>query len=327
MIAVIDLDFAKYAAASLGEERSINVINNITGDDFSFKTRTEFYGRTKAKNTGWLAEYNKNNHTSFVAEDFTIQDVFTPKPVEHALQIAKTQVENALERLGADYYKAFIGKGESFRVERSTILKYKGNRDGLRKPIHLDAVTEYLERKFKAEIVTQIENDDACVMECYKKSDHVLVGAEKDFYGMPVLYFNADKHEEGVIDCNKFGKLWRDGKGKVRGYGRLFLYWQVCSGDDADNYAANSGCNKKWGDVSAFNILSGCTNDVEAWSCIKQIYQLLYPEPTTITGWRGDEITIDWKYVLNENFDLARMHRFKNDYCTATDVLAKLEVV
>lgn len=327
MIAVIDLDFVKYMAASLGEERSILVTNKINGEEFSFKTRTEFYGRKRAKNEGWLGEFNKTSDKLLTYEDFVITDVQTPKPVEFSLQIAKTQVNNALDSLGTDLYKAFLGKGDCWRVERSTLLKYKGQRESLLKPLHLDAVTEYLISKYKANVITGWESDDACVAECYKQDDHVLVGAEKDFYGCPVKYFNASKPDEGIIDCDKFGKLYLDSKGEPKGYGRIFFYWQVASGDSVDNYHANCFSDIKWAGKSAYNALQSTKNDKQSLQVLKEIYQHLYPSPKTVKGWRGDEIEIDWKYVLNENFDLSRMHRFAGDLVVATEILEKMSLI
>ena len=71
--AIVDADFIKYAAAACGEKRSILVINNETGDEYKFKTRTEFYGRGKIKNGGWLGEYNLAKDLNLSAEDFTIK--------------------------------------------------------------------------------------------------------------------------------------------------------------------------------------------------------------------------------------------------------------
>ena len=44
-------------------------------------------------------------------------------------------------------------------------------------------------------------------------------------------------------------------------------------------------------------------------------------------GWKGDTFEIDWKYVFNENFDLARMLRWENDVVVGTDVMKKLGVI
>ena len=146
--AIVDADFIKYAAAACGETRSILVINNETGDEYKFKTRTEFYGRGKAKNGGWLGEYNLAKDLNLSAEDFTIQDVQTKLDFSNCTNVVDYQIKSSLAGLGTKKYKAFIGRGDSFRVERSTLLKYKGHRTSLLKPLYLKDVEEYLIDKY-----------------------------------------------------------------------------------------------------------------------------------------------------------------------------------
>jgi len=325
VVAVLDLDWCKYTAASVGEKRSIKAVHNTTGDEFSFSTRTEMYGLKKTKDGGWLSEFNSKNNKDWKFSDFTITDVQTPEPIENVLFTAKNMVEGALHKLGTKEYKAFIGKGESFRVERSTLLKYKDNRTNLIKPLYLEDVAEYLRKKFNAEVVTGIENDDRVVQEAYKKQNHVVIGVDKDFYGSPVKFFNANRPDEGIINGNCFGKLWRTSKGDVRGQGRMFSYFQTCSKDTSDNYAANCFSDLKWADISAYNALCNSSNDKEAWLNIESVFKKLYPSPKTVIGWRGNEILIDWEYVMNECFDLARMLRFDGDKVVASEVLKKFK--
>jgi hypothetical protein len=45
-----------------------------------------------------------------------------------------------------------------------------------------------------------------------------------------------------------------------------------------------------------------------------------------VKGWRGDEFEIDWKYVLNEQFQMARMLRFDGDSIHVDDVLNKMGI-
>ena len=111
LTSIIDLDYVKYSAASVGEKRSITVIHKSSGREKEFSTRTEFYGRDKAKSGGWLGELNAKRESPFSVDEFDIIDVQTPEPVDHVLQIAKTQVENDLKKLGTNKYKAFLGKG------------------------------------------------------------------------------------------------------------------------------------------------------------------------------------------------------------------------
>lgn len=322
--AIIDADFIKYMAAACGEKRSIIVTNIHTGEEYTFKTRTEFYGRGKGKNGGWLAEYNLAKNLDLTFTDFDIKDVQTKLDFSNCTNVVDYQIRQGLAGIGTNKYKAFVGRGDSFRVERSTLLKYKGQRTTLLKPLYLTDVEEYLIEKYNAEIVTGIENDDRCVIECYKKPDNILLAAEKDFYSCPVKYYNAAA-KVGIINCDCFGKLALNDKKEVKGYGRLHLYYQVCAGDKSDNYCANAASDVKWGEMSAYNALKDCKNDKEAWLAVEKVFKLLYPEPKQFTGWRGDTLHINWEYVMNECFDMARMWRFENDYVKASDVLNKMK--
>lgn len=318
---IIDLDYVKYSAASVGEKRSITVIHKASGREKEFNTRTEFCGRDKAKSGGWLGELNTKRESPFSVDEFEIMDVQTPEPVDHVLQIAKTQVENDLKKLGTTKYKAFLGTGDSFRVELSTLLKYKNNRKDMLRPLHMDAVTEYLGRKFKAEIVQGLEVDDRCVQECYKQPNNVIQGLDKDYYSSPNNYFNVNRPEEGIIECDQFGKLWLTDKGDVRGVGRMHLYWQIASNDTSDNYAANCFSDIKWAGKSAYKALVECTTDTEAWIKLKEVFTLLYPEEKTVLGWRNEPIQVTWDYVLNECFMMARMVKVKNENINAYNMM------
>lgn len=326
LTSIIDLDYVKYSAASVGEKRSIIVVHKTSGREKEFNTRTEFYGRDKAKSGGWLGELNSKRDSPFAVDEFEITDQQIAEPIDHVLQIAKTQVEGDLKRLGTNKYKAFLGKGDSFRVELSTLKKYKDNRKDMLRPLHMDAVTEYLERKFKAEIVTDIEADDRCVIEAYNNPNAVVQGLDKDYYSAPVKFFNVNRPDEGIQDCNQFGSLWLDDKGDVRGIGRMHLYWQMASNDTSDNYAANCFSDIKWAGKSAYKSLVEAKTDTEAWEKLKGIFQYLYPEEKTVLGWRNDPINLTWDYVLNECFLMARMVKAPGENINAYDVMNKLGV-
>lgn len=313
---LFDYDYIKYQIAAVGEKRSIDVKHTPTGRIKNFPNRTEFYGHWKKKEGGWLAEKNlerqMNNLQPFSVEEFEITDRQEPEPIEFVLSTVKNHIKNVVEHLGADSYYGYIGKGDSFRVELSTILKYKGNRDNMIRPIHLEEIEKYLITHHNAKIIRGIEADDRCTIDCINDPDLVLVAVDKDYCGNNLKMYT---HEVGYennpnakpVQHGGFGKLWLNNKGDVKGTGYLFWLWQVCSSDDSDNYAANSASDIKWGAKSAYKALVDCTNEKEAWDAAIKIYKKLYPEPKLFTGWRGDTFEIDWKYVLNENCVMSKM--------------------
>lgn len=299
------MDLYKYQASHVGEKKSVIVTHRATGREREFNNRTEFWGHHSKKAGGWLAERNEGKTSPFTIDEFDIEDKVTPEPVEFVLHTARLMVEGDIEASGAKSYKAFVGEGSSFRLGRSTIVKYKDRTAP--KPYHLDAVTEYLVKKYKAEIITDIEADDMCVIECFNKPNNFILGEDKDYWGTPANVWDRNQQHRGIVNCDKLGHLFLDDKGKVRGEGRMFFYYQVCSGDDVDTYWANSASDTKWGDKSAFKILKDCTTDAEALKATIACYKNLYPEPKVVKGWRGEDIEVDWKYCLEENASLARM--------------------
>lgn len=328
MQAVWDLDFVKYAVASKGEKRSIKAYHPISGDEFSCATRTELWGHYLKKNKGLLAEFNLKNGTEYRAEDLVVIDIQEPEPFSLVSNAVDGMFSKVMYQLKTKNYSAYIGEGKSFRVERSTILEYKGQRKDTLKPLHLEEVSNHLIKKYSPEVVTYYEADDRVVMDAYRNKDKCVVGVDKDYFGCDVLFFNANQVDKGIQDCSGLGSLYLNAKGEVKGIGRMFFYHQVLSGDSSDNYKANSANPEyEWGDKSSYKLLKDCKTDKEALEAIKQGYQLIYPEPRIISGWKGDEIEVDWLYCAEENFQMARMLRWENDVVSLKDVMTKFGVI
>lgn len=326
VIAVIDLDFVKYSVSSVGESRKLKVIHKKSGKEKVFNNRTEFWGRGK-KVGGWLAEQIEEQGVEWTKEDFEIEDIQeVSEPIENVLHSAKLVVDSAIKSINAGSIIPLIGEGKVFRVNLSTLLEYKGNRKDTLKPLLLDDVTEYLKKKFKPSVIKDIEVDDKCVMVASNDPKYVVVGVDKDYYGCPINFYNVNRPEEGIVDCRGLGKLWRDDKGKVRGRGRSFLHWQVCSQDLSDNYKANCFSDIKWGEVKAYEALVGCKTDKELWEATVEVFKTLYPEPKKVKGWVGNEIEINWLYVMQEMFTMAHLHRYSGDFIQCDLILKKLGI-
>jgi len=321
---IFDYDYIKYSVGSASEKRDI-LVTHPSGIEEVFKTRTEFYGHWKKKEGGWLGEYNKDKSSPLLAEEFTIVDRQHPEPIELCLASVRGHIYGICEKLDVLDYKGFVGSGDSWRVEASTILKYKGQRASVVRPVHLKAIEEYLISYHDAELITHLEADDKCVMKCYDNPNNILVFCDKDYYGVNRIHgYNINDHKD-VYTGTGLGHLENTKKG-VKGIGRKFFYHQILSGDSSDNYFANSASDVKWGDSSSYKALLDCKSDKECWQKIVECYKLLYPEPKEIIGWRGDTIKIDWLYVLQENATMAHMLRNENDSINVVKILDKLGV-
>lgn len=333
-----DYDPLLYSVGGVGEQRTIKVVHRQSGDEYEFPNRTAFWGHSKKKAGGWLSEWNaaKSEENRRKPEEFDITDIQTPEPVGNLLRTLKQSIQAVKEATGASRYYGYSGKGKTFREDVSTIIKYKGNRDNAIRPVLLDELKEYLIRHHDCRIVTEIEADDACSIDSYEawqkwkktrddKDKLVLACVDKDYLQCASHIYNIN--EAGDIDSyDGFGKLFINDKKEVRGRGRLWLYQQVLDGDDADNYFANCASDLKWAQMSAYKLLKDCKTDKEALQALVTGYKTLYPSPKKIIGWRGEEIEIDWLYVLKENFQLARMLRWREDKVDVEEVMKKLGV-
>lgn len=330
---LFDYDPILYAAACTGEVKSIKAVHRQSGDEYEFNNRTTFWGHWKTKSGGWLAEYNSGRKTPRLPEEFDIIDVQTPEPLENAMHTMKRMIEGYCETLGSKKYYGYTGTGKVFRHDLATVLEYKGNRNDSLRPIHLDSLKEYLLARHNCTLIRDIEVDDQCSIDSYgaykkwKKSGQdsdilILAMAEKDYQQCTGHIWNTSNGGD-VCSYDGFGWLKLDDKGNVRGRGRLWLLHQCLSNDTADNYAANSATTMKWGEKSSYNLLKDCKTDKEAFEAVVKGYKTLYPSPKVITGWRGDEIEVDWLYMMTENFNLAKLLRTQDE--ELTDVKSVLD--
>lgn len=334
---LFDYDPVLFAAACVGEKRTIKVIHRVSGDEYEFDTRTSWYGHYKAKAGGYLAEYNKGRDSPRLPEEFDIFDLQHPEPLENCIHTMNSMLRGYCEKLGSSKYYGYSGTGKVFRHDLATVLEYKGQRKGLVRPTHLSALKEYLVKYHNCSIVEHIECDDACSTDSYTtfqkwkktRSDSdklILVMAEKDFQQCAGHLYNTNNGGD-VCSYEGFGWLNIDSKNAVKGRGRLWHYHQTLSNDIADNFAANSASDMKWGEKSSFKLLGGCKNDKEAFDALVKGYKTLYPSAKIIHGWRGDEFEIDWLYMLNENFNLSKLLRTRDEQPTDVKaVLTKLKI-
>lgn len=329
--AIFDYDNIIYKVGFATESRNVVVTHVPSGRSNVYKNISEFWGLKRNEIGGKLGEINtlriEAGKRPFERNEFTHETVRESEPISKVLRTVKMMIKNACEAVGASDYRGYIGKGDSFRVERSTVLQYKGNRKDALRPLMKDEISEYILRYHNGILVEGMEADDWCIIDAYRDPNKVVIGVDKDAYGCAVQTFNPDHPEWGIINGDCFGELQlieKPSKKDVKGYGRKFFYYQVCYGDGVDNYRSNSASDVKWGVVSAYNALKDAQNDREALEALKNVYLHLYPTPKEIIGWRGDTFEIDWMYMFNENWDLARMHRKeKGDDVRGTDVLKK----
>lgn len=334
---ILDADYLAYTVACVFQETYIMASHPALPEPVKLKNKTELWGDWRKREGGFIKEYNTLNFTDLKPDDFTYTEHQEPLSLNKAKQSIDTRIQGLLDETGAEYYKGYVGRGEVFRVEMSTLLKYKDNRVAVARPLHLTALKEYLVEDHNCEWVEHLESDDAVAIAGYqayvkwKKSKNtddkgIICFQDKDLLQVDGWQYQVDVSKKPELRVG-FGELARDEKGKVRGWGRKYLYWQAIHTEDSDNFAATCFSDVKWGDVAAYNLLKDAEDDKQAWQALVDGYRKLYPEPKVVQGWRGNDVTIDALYVLNENFNLAKLLRTADEKPTdVKSVLDKLGV-
>jgi len=330
LTAIIDGDYIIFKSSAVADEHFITATHIKSNTSKEFKNVTEFKGRGKVLG-GWLAEKNeeriKKNKPPLALEDFTIvkgvrrekkEDVdgntlTDEETLAHYFYSARTMLTSVLKELGASDYIMYVGGNEEFRLNKSKLMKYKGNRDDVQKPIIFKEMRQYAIDHLGAKVVEGIEVDDQVIIDAYGKDNHVVVAIDKDAMAQPVKVFNPDKSDLGILNCASLGELELDTKRKIRGYGYKFMLTQLVLGDKADNYSPTYKSDIKFGDVKAYELLHDISSEKEGLERVIEQYKLFYPEPIVTEDWQGNPMQINWLSVLEEVFQMVNMQRVEND--------------
>lgn len=299
-VLILDLDTPIFAAAAVSDERSILVTHTPTGKQKVFKNRTELKDRLKEKNT--LEQL----------PDYSIEDKQSAQPIENACHTLKLMVKNIQEATDCNETLFFISGKGNFRDSIELPSRYKSNRDGMIRPLLLHDVKQFAINKFKPEICNGVEPDDAIIYTAYSLKNQgcfpIIASVDKDCLAYSGLnIYNQDKPEQGIIEIPKFGSLWLDDKGKVRGKGFLWYCFQVTNGDKIDGYVPYELSGARFGEKSAYNLLKDCTDEKHAIETVISKYQEWYPEPVTYIAWNGKEYTKNHSEIAAMYHKCARM--------------------
>lgn len=359
---IFDYDFIIFDAVSVAEEKFVTCTHKPTGQVLELDNQTALWGHHTKKVGGWIGLKNSvSGNDYYKAEDFEVIPGHRPRPFrvkgkvtgidengnevrapdtfmtpsEGAKMIIDEKIKSICAKLNCHNYRGYTGTGDVFRHEKATLLPYKGNREGVLRPLLLDEMKQYVIDSHNAKLVIGIEADDACSMatvegyKAWKKAGRtgkrtIACAVDKDALQTEGWHFNPNKDEEPRL-IEGFGGLWLDDKGKVTGSGRMWLYQQVANGDASDNYCANCFSEKKWAEKGAFAALKDCTTDKEAFTALVGVFKKLYPEKKTVEGCKGP-VEIDAMYVMQECFTMAMMLRHEGDSINVKSVLDKLGV-
>lgn len=314
VLAILDGDEIAYTSAAITNQRFIRVKNKETGVSVEFKTKTEFNNFLKPKQTEMLDIYE-------------IEEDQEGEPISHTINAMKRKIDGILEQVGTHQYEIYLSGHDNFRLDLPLPEQYKHRRLKLMRPPNLQQAKDYLIKYKGAKIVAGDEADQMVAQRMYEGylNGEKLIGVtyDKDARSNIGWLYNPDT-KELTFNENEFGWLKHEKDKGVKGFGRLFLYYQMLMGDwETDQYCprqivkAITGKSPTYGAKTCYEDLKDCTTDIDAINKVFQRYQQWFGEgDSTYTSWQGDTVTTNWRHALQLIIDCAYMRKSKIDRLT-----------
>lgn len=312
-LAVIDADLVAYRCAAATEKRSIVATHKDTLNEVEFDTATLF--------KEWAGED---------AAMYDLKPVQTPEPIANTIYAMKHMLKMILEKTKCESYH-FVVSGPSdgnFRKHLPLPTQYKNNRAETAKPLNLEEAKEWLVKWHNAEVAVGEADDSiaAYKYQGYKNKQYVVsVTIDKDDNATPGWQFNWMNMDEPEF-VDGYGKLYLNEKGDVKGYGRVFAYFQMLFGDPSDGYKPSEIAKTKFGEKGAYKLLKDCETDKEAVQAVVNQYKKWYPEETYYTAWDGTRQKKDFMEIWQMYADCVHMRRWEGDRLDVKKLCEKLEI-
>lgn len=324
--AIIDIDTMIYHAALAPQVNYILVTHKASGRQKEFKGVTEFYGRGKSKDGGWLGEINAEKGTSFTADDFTIENLARlegngASPEAIAFGRFKNKVDSVASApwCNGEFSIAF-GVGRNFRYDVAKTQPYKHGRPP--KPLLYEEVKEYMLSKYKKQMVIEesVETDD--VVSWLMLEDFTKAKGKAESCKLVLSYIDKDLNQ--VVG---YGHSYND-MGDIFWKDPLFCAKAFCSqllsGDNTDSIPGipnipDALCDE-WGirrtrgvgSSTANSVIEPCQTIPDAFKRVVEAYK----------GYYGNE----WKEALNERALLLKMMNRKGEMYDIFGTLERLGI-
>ncbi len=262
MIALIDFDIIVYRAGFASQKRTYSLC---------------YDEHTLSFDRGVTQSMIKKSHSDLITQGWELSYIDTPEPVENACSTAKRMIERILKATKAQDYRGYLTSNDktNYRFEIAKTKVYKGHRG--EKPIHYDAIRDYLVRCWDAKVISHMEADDAMGIVQTKLLDKgresVICSIDKDMYMIPGQHFNLVTEKRRLV--KPFGALKLDktgDKAKLTGGGLKWFYAQMLLGDSADNIPGIPGC----GPISVYKLLSHLRTEDELLEAVDKQYVKYY---------------------------------------------------
>jgi hypothetical protein len=192
----------------------------------------------KKEAIAWLTE-------NAIEKRIVVQDI------KDAYLTLDSYVHEILERIGTFEYEGFLTGNNNFRKQRATIKPYKGNREVIEKPVHYEAIRDYIKEFYYAQVTDGYEADDALGIN--QTDDTIIVSQDKDLLMIPGLHYNPTKHERFYITQEQADH---------------FFFCQWLAGDATDNIEGLYRIGLK----KASKMLEKCTDNQQRYEIVRNNY-------------------------------------------------------
>ena len=208
MLLLIDADPIVYRCGFAAETTGYHIFYE---DAEGVVADCEFWPKVKEKATdtyitaGDRIRAWKANNPDFVILEQERKAI--PESLDHCLHIVKQELSNIVAAVakkfpGAAHIERFVyltGK-ENFRDKLATIKPYKGNRDKLHRPVHYEAIRQYMIDNWDAIVINGQEADDAVSIianyhfEVEEFESFVVATVDKDLDQIPGHHYDYRQH-------------------------------------------------------------------------------------------------------------------------------------
>jgi 5'-3' exonuclease len=212
-------------------------------------------------------EYKKeaNEFVNDMGFEYEIVKTVIAEPVQNALHNVKLCIEKIERATKCDELVLFLSGTGNYRLD--IFPAYKANRDPNHKPVHYQAIKDYMIGRLGAVIIHEQEADDQLGIEQMKdmRSDNefpqtCICTIDKDLTCIPGLHYNWTKDELGVVMV--FPEEALD-----------FFYEQLLTGDSTDGIP---GLFKLTGQRALPAIKQGLLDqvtEVDKWKYVVNLYE------------------------------------------------------
>ena len=147
-------------------------------------------------------------------------------PLAYALHSCKVYINKMVKDTGATSYRLFLTGKNNFRLVVDS--EYKANRKDVAKPVHAEAIRDYMVKHMGAEVSDGDEADDQ--MALAQTDDTAIATLDKDLLMVAGKHYNFVKKEWQTITLEE-GMHW--------------FYMQMLMGDKVDNIIGIRGIGPK----------------------------------------------------------------------------------